>query len=270
MRIAIKFSAAQPVVLPLNHAQYLTGAVYNFLDRADRDYARFLHNEGYAGSDDMDDRHRFKLFAFSTLRARRRRIAGDRLVLGPGEIEWQVCSPLDKFLREFATGVLEQGTVRVAREILPIAHVETLPAPLISQNNHWTCLTPIVSAVSQPDSRYPRYLRPGDEKFSDCLRANLLHKYFALHGHEAEDDRFELEWDGKYLQRHRGTKLLDFKGTQIVGAFCPFTMRGSAELIELAWDAGLGEKNAAGFGMVEVKNGNDENESGTATENVAS
>lgn len=265
MRIAIKFSAAQPIVLPLNHAQYLTGAVYNFLDRADRDYARFLHDEGYAGSDDWDDRHRFKLFAFSTLRARRRRIAGDRLVLGPGEIEWQISSPLDKFLREFATGVLEQGTVRVAREILPIANVETLPTPPIKANSQWACLTPVVSAVSRPDSRYAQYLRPGDGEFPERLRANLMRKYFALHGHEAEDDRFDLEWDSKYLLRHRGTKLIDFKGTQIVGAFCPFTMCGSAELIELAYGAGLGEKNAAGFGMVEVKNADEAGESGTAT-----
>ena len=67
------------------------------------------------------------------------------------------------------------------------------------------------------------------------------------------DDRLELVFDPGYLARspHCGTKLTTFKGIQIRGALAPFTLTGSEELMRIAWDCGLGEKNSSGFGMVE-------------------
>ena len=67
------------------------------------------------------------------------------------------------------------------------------------------------------------------------------------------DDRLELVFDPGYLSRspHGGTKLTTFKGIQIRGALAPFTLTGSEELMRVAWNCGLGEKNSSGFGMVE-------------------
>jgi CRISPR-associated endoribonuclease Cas6 len=97
-------------------------------------------------------------------------------------------------------------------------------------------------------------LRPSDPDFSERVRANLIGKYCALHSHAPTDDDLELVFDAEYLARHRGTKLIEYKGINIVGAFAPFTLRAAPDLLRLAWDAGLGEKNAAGFGMIEVMN----------------
>jgi CRISPR-associated endoribonuclease Cas6 len=33
---------------------------------------------------------------------------------------------------------------------------------------------------------------------------------------------------------------------------CPITIEGNPELIRLAYESGLGEKNSMGFGMLEV------------------
>jgi CRISPR-associated endoribonuclease Cas6 len=147
------------------------------------------------------------------------------------------------------------GVLRVGREALNIAHVETLPAPQFVSPQKFTCLTSIVSGVSiEKDGRRAiKYLRPGDAEFSERLRANLLRKYSALHGKPSEDDSFQLTWDEEYLQKNRGVKLIDYKGVRIPGAFCPFEISGSIELIELAYNAGLGEKNAGGFGMIGVR-----------------
>ena len=67
------------------------------------------------------------------------------------------------------------------------------------------------------------------------------------------DDRLELVFDADYLARspHGGTKLTTFKGIHIRGVLAPFTLTGSEELMRVAWDCGLGEKNSAGFGMIE-------------------
>jgi len=255
MRLQITLQVERATSFPLNHQHFLTAAVYDFLDRSDSDYARFLHETGYAADGDLNDQRKFKLFCFSTLRAKKRRIAGDKLILGPDEIEWLVASPLEKFLSEFASGLLTSGVLRVGREVLPIAHVETLPAPEFYSPMKFSCLTPVVAGISAEYNGKPatKYLRPGDAEFSERLRANLLRKYSALHGHAPQDDSFIVTWDENYLQKNKGTKLIDFKGVLIPGAFCPFEIAGSRELIEFAYNAGLGEKNAGGFGMIEVK-----------------
>src|SRR5205807_1817714 len=118
----------------------------------------------------------------------------------------------------------------------------------------FTCLTPIVAAVPREDGS-TQYLTPADgARLSEAVRRNLLRKHELLYGGPPEDDRLELAFDSDYLARdtHGGTKLVTFKGIQVRGAFAPFTLTGSEALMRVAWDCGLGEKNSAGFGMVEV------------------
>jgi CRISPR-associated endoribonuclease Cas6 len=255
MRIRTSLRFERNVSLPIDHGFLLTSAIYAFLHSSDENYARFLHDEGYAAGEDTNDKRRFKLFCFSGIRSSRRRISVGHLTLTGGEAEWFVCSPLEKFLSEFASGLLLAGVLRVGRETLNIAHVETLAAPRFVTPMKFTCITPIVAGVAAiyNGKSATKYLRPGDEEFSERLRANLLRKYAALHGKAPDDDSFRLTWDENYLKKNRGVKVVDYKGIRIAGAFCPFEISGSCELIELAYNAGLGEKNAGGFGMIEVK-----------------
>jgi len=252
MRIRIIANLDKCISLPINHQYALTGVVYNFLKSADIDYASFLHQEGYSASTE-DDSRRFKLFCFSTLRSRRRKIEGTSLRLGPGEVEWLVTSPVEKFLQEFASGLLSEGELRIGSATLPLSNVETLPHHIFGNKAAFTCLTPIVCSVSDNEHAHARYLIPQDAEFSEAVRHNLIRKFIALHGHPPQEENLKLQWDTEYLQRHRGTKLVEYKGTFIKGAFAPFCVEGSAELIELLYEAGAGEKNSAGFGMVEVK-----------------
>ena len=102
-----------------------------------------------------------------------------------------------------------------------------------------------------------RYLRPAEEgpAFSEAVRKNLVRKYQTLHeGHPlANAQDFELTFSAGYLAAHRGgTKNIEFKGIQIIGAQAPFLASGSVELLQTMWECGAGEKNSSGFGMVEV------------------
>ena len=258
MRLQIRLKLEHETAVSLNSQHLLTAVVYRFLEYSNADYARFLHREGYAPGE--NDTRRFKLFCFSPIRSRRRRILNDNLILGAGEAEWLVCSPVEQFLTEFASGLLSSGHLRVGTAILPIASVETLPAPNLdysmSQSLPFRCLSPIVAAVAERNDQktWTRYLRPKDPDFSDRVRANLLAKYSALHDHAPQDDSFQLTFDEDYLAKNRGTKLIRYKDTDVVGAFAPFTLSASPELIQLALNCGLGEKNAGGFGMIEVAN----------------
>ena len=55
------------------------------------------------------------------------------------------------------------------------------------------------------------------------------------------------------LLRRPQSKLIDYKGIKIRGWFMHFTIQGNSELIRIGYEAGFGENNSAGFGMVEVQ-----------------
>ena len=251
MRLRVCLDNSMGSRLPINYQEWLTAAVYGLLAASDADYAAFLHDDGYAD----EGGRRFKLFTFSWLRGARRTVDGDALRFAPGPLEWQVASPVDAFLTNLATGLLAAGELRVGPATLPITQIETLPAPVLTGTTAFTCLSPLVAALPLPGGR-TRYLRPCDgDAFSEAVRRNLLRKHRLLHGSLPADDRLALTFDPAYLARTGGgTKLVTYKDIKIVGAFCPFTATGSTELMEIGYQAGFGEKNAGGFGLVEVSN----------------
>jgi CRISPR-associated endoribonuclease Cas6 len=255
MRLRITCDVRRETAFPVNHQHHLMALSYGLVAVGDEEYARFLHNEGYAAG---GEGKRVKLFCFSGLRCARRRSEGETLWLGPGAVTWLVSSPVEAFLRNFATGLLSAGLMRVGAQELPIAEVQTLPPPDLSRGAaRFTCLTPIVASLPRPESEGggPTYLRPRDGRaFSAAVRNNLLYKYRTLYGVPPQDDRFELTFDADYLARnpHGGTKKITIKGIEVIGAQAPFAADGSPELLALMVDCGAGEKNSAGFGMVDL------------------
>jgi CRISPR-associated endoribonuclease Cas6 len=259
MRLRIQLYLDREAILPIDHQYELMSLVYRLLEVSDTDYARFLHEEGY-GREGTNTK-RMKLFVFSKLRVpkNRRRVEGSNLRLYPGRIEWLLSSPREDFLRHSATGLLSAGSRLLVGQVgLTITGVEALPTPEFSETVRFRCLTSIVASQTLSDGR-TYYLRPKDEAaFSEAVRRNLLHKYLLLSGGAApEEDRLRLTFDADYLSnpKHRGTQKVCIKGIEVVGAFAPFTLTGSIELMRVAWECGLGEKNSAGFGMVEVCSG---------------
>src|ERR1051326_7162693 len=116
MRLVVECELQRETAFPVNHQHLLTGLVYGLLACSDGEFARFLHDEGYAADTGPK---RFKLFCFSGLRAGRRRVAGQTLWLGPGKAEWLLSSPQERFLTHFATGLLTSGEMQVGAVTLP-------------------------------------------------------------------------------------------------------------------------------------------------------
>jgi len=260
MRMLVTLCVERETVIPLNYQHALTGVVYATLEQGDAEYARFLHHEGYAPAEEAALSRRFKGFVFSSLFPQRSDLRDARrglLRVLPGQMRWQIASPLDQFLRAFASGLLQGGELRIGQSRFSVASVETLPEPELSEVTRFRCLSPVVASVHVPERSAPKYLRPGDSEMSERLRQNLLGKHRALFGCAPQDDRLTVQWDAGYLasrkhDKHPGTKLIAYKDIRIVGVVCPFTMTGSPQLMRTACEAGLGEKNAAGFGMIEV------------------
>ncbi|MXV78678.1 CRISPR-associated endoribonuclease Cas6 [Candidatus Poribacteria bacterium] len=250
MRVKITADIGNGITLPINYNHLLVGVIYRFLSASDPAFANFLHEEGFHAAE-----KRFKLFTFSQLMAERRHIRGEQIHFR-STLTWSVSSPVVQFLTHFADTLLTKGRLSIGDRHLKVRDVTIPRAPRFRSEMYFRCLSPIVmSAVREVDgNRRTHYCLPDDPYLSDLIRQNLLHKHQAIHGCIPQDDTLTFQYDNAYIRRKEGrvTRLVDFRGIKIRGVLCPFRVSGSVELIQTGYECGFGDKNSAGFGMVEV------------------
>ena len=223
--------------------------IYRFLAESNPEYADFLHDEGYRATG-----KRFKLFSFSQLMAERRQINGDQIHFG-STLTWFVSSPVEQFLSHFADTLLTQGILSLGRHQLKIMDVTIPRVPRFRSEMEFRCLSPIVMSTVRINNgqRRTHYCLPDDPHLSELIRQNLIRKHQAIHGRTPQDDSFSFRFDDAYIRRKQGrvTRLVDFKGIKLRGILCPFRVSGSVALIQTGYECGFGDKNSAGFGMVD-------------------
>ena len=255
MRLKIVLESDRVSRVPIDHHDLMRGVIYRWLSASDADFARKTHDDGYG-----DGVRNVKLFTFSQLRVprslRRLEPSRDTLAISPGQIEWWISSPIDDFLRHEVQGLLSGGqSLQVGSEAsLRVAGVEAFSTPTFAPSMRFSCLTPIVASIPDPDGRpTARYLtHEQPEAFSEAIRRNLLRKHQLVHGALPEDLSLTLTFAPEYLAERRPTKLRRIRDISVRGVEAPFTMEGSPALMQTGWECGLGEKNGCGFGMIEL------------------
>ncbi len=180
--------------------------------------------------------------------------------------------PVDESLQHFVVGIFERREFYIEREEnrFLVEQVETLPEPDWKETMTFRMLSP--TTVSIPEDRngklWPRYLLPDDPRLSDTLCRNIINKYHSLcrsnfSSTSSVDMNVDLQLqctlDQQFITDRGGpsriTKLITVKAghaeeTKVRGFICPLTIEGNVELIKLAYESGLGEKNSLGFGML--------------------
>ena len=250
MRIQILADVGDGLTLPINYNYTLAGVIYRFLAESNPEYASFLHEEGYRAAE-----KRLKLFTFSQLMAERRRVTGDTIHFG-STLMWYVSSPVEQFLSHFADTLLTEGRLSLGQHQLQIQDVTVPRIPHFRSEMYFRCLSPItMSTKRQRDGQeVMHYCLPDDPAFSQLICQNLIRKHEAIHSRVPHDDTLTFTFDQSYIDRRRGrvTRLIDYKGIKIRGIMCPFRVTGSPALIQIGYECGFGDKNSAGFGMVEI------------------
>ncbi|MBN2186285.1 MAG: CRISPR-associated endoribonuclease Cas6 [Dehalococcoidia bacterium] len=230
--------------LPYNYNYPLASAIYSFLGRGDASFSDFLHDEGF-----YDDGKAFKLFTFSPLFCSQRKAVKNGLLL-QGQVHWFISSPREEFVSGLAQGVLQQGFLSLVHQRLIVEQVEVLSQPSFESRMSFRTLSPIVISTGELNSNgkfHKKYLSPEEPEFTRVFETNLRRKHKACYGEEPSTERISLE-----LLRTPQSKLLDYKGTKVRGWFMHFIAEGSPALIRIGYEAGFGEENSAGFGMVEA------------------
>ena len=250
MRIKITCDTGEGICLPINYNYFLASAIYRFLRESDPEYADFLHQDGY----ELENR-RFKLFTFSQLMAKRREIRDDQIHFC-SPLTWYVSSSQEPFLENFAAALMGAGILQIEGHKLRVGDVEVLRQPRFGPQITFRCLSPItMSTVREREGKLAKhYCLPDDPQFSELVRQNLIRKYEAVYRQPPTEKSFAMTFDQTYIDKREGrvTRLVDYKGVKIRGVVSPFHVIGAPALIRVGYECGFGDKNSAGFGMVEI------------------
>ena len=247
MRIKIKLSTPEETGIDLNYNYYLSSVVYELLRKSNTQYSARLHESGY-----ILGGRKFKLFTFSSLFPRKYSVDGSTLYIKEGA-EFYIASPMSEFVLHLADGLLSAREVRICNSKFYIETVEVLPQPAFKRETRFICLSPFTSMTVEEVEGEKKAVPcvPGSFKFAENIKNNLLRKYHLINGKLPDDLSFEISFKQSDLEKYGKGKLIKFKETFVKAYLIPFTIKGSIELMKVGYECGIGEKNSAGFGMVE-------------------
>jgi len=266
MRLKFTLKAVDNSPLSINYNYALSSAIYNLLRFGSPEFSQFLHSKGF-----QLEGKSFKLFSFA-LRLQEYKVVDTTLHLTSPLAILFVSSPLiDDFIKNLVIGSFKNQRIEIYAEyqktVFYIEQVELIPDPLFTQSINFDMVTPLVLTIKKEHQGLfkPYYLRYDDDikLINSCLSNNLVNKFRLLYNKDYAGEGVSIIWDEAFIQDSlRKNKRLSKKITitkfesrpiDIVGINIPFSISGDTELINIGYNAGFGEKNSMGFGLVKVR-----------------
>lgn len=202
--------------------------------------------------------------SFSQLIIPDRHICRDCIeVQNTGEIIVLITSPIEELLLPFVPD--KKIPVEFCKEqknaYLHLERVETIEEPVFTEEQKFTCLSPIALINRQKNYKHKHliYYETDPEYFKTMLFNNLINKYTRLYKKTEEMKNFlcKIELDEYYYNQRRGkiSKLYrchtkEFGDLAIKAYLTPFTMKCCSDLMSFAYNTGLGDYTYLGFGMI--------------------
>jgi len=257
MRLTITFQNVDSqceIKLPLHYNHALQGFIY---DHISTHLAHFLHDKGY-----RYEKRVFKLFTFSRLFGRFKINKEDEIISFASPVKFQISSPLNDLLQEFAETLARKGEVFINKNSLLVSSIEVHFSPSFTSPQVIKMLSPVTtySTLFTLDGRRKTYyFSPFEREFSQLIQKNILKKYISFYDKKPSSDDFKIS---PLKVNKKSEKIIKYTPkdepyTLIKGWMGIYRLEGNQELIRFAYDAGLGAKTSQGFGMFEVVNDKD-------------
>lgn len=235
--LIITLRVEQPLRLPLAYNQLVQGMLYDNW----REHFPALHDEGFS-----DGLRAFRMFTFGPITGRYR-IEGKDIVFD-GMVRLEVRSPADELIDALAESIMERGIVRLGRSELSLAGLACADRLLFFPEARIRMLSPVTAHDTLSDGRTV-YYTPSEERFYECLAANLTAKLNAAG--IATMPMLGCEPIGREPRK----RVTTFKGIYITGYEGTFRLQADPEAMALLYYAGLGDRNSQGFGMFAIEDG---------------
>lgn len=226
--------------IPFNYNHILSAIIYNKI--ADLEFANKIHSS-----------KSYKYFTFSQINVHRFRMLKDSFLSQNGTIDFMISSPDDYFVKSLVEGFLNDLSIDFIGNKLIIRKVELLPVPEINDKIRVETLSPIISRTQKEVNGKLKIidLAPGDHFFKN-LENNLINKYKKFNNIEETYKKIKIYSEMRKVKSKRISIDTGDKKTFHRAYMMDLILEGDKELLKFAYDSGVGEKSAQGFGMVNL------------------
>ncbi|WP_270474966.1 CRISPR-associated endoribonuclease Cas6 [Clostridium cochlearium] len=244
MRANLEISFSDKLEVPIQYNYLVQAMILNWL--GDEKYQKFIHDKGY----EYNNRS-YKMYTFSKLYGKFSVDSKNGTITFFDKVNLIVSSLDTRFIQYLASNVIMEDNLILGKNSVKVNKIETSYNELGNSEKIYT-KSPITvySTLQNADKKKTYYYSPYEEEFSELIRNNLINKYKALYNKFPQNDSFDIRL---LSTRKPKESVLNYKGTIIKGWNGEFLIKGSKELLQIAYDAGLGSKNSQGFGCIELK-----------------
>lgn len=240
MRLEIILKGKNNFKVPFNYNHILSAIIYNKI--ADLNFANELHSS-----------KSFKFFTFSQIYIPKRRIVKDGIIAKDGVISFYISSPNNFLIKSLVDGFLEDLEISFQNQKLTIQKIEALKTPEFSSKSEFKTLAPIIVRTKKEiDGELKIWDLAPSDKFFKSLENNLIKKYIKFNNLTKTDKKINIYSDMNFVKRKRISINKDNATTHHRAYMMDLILEGDLDLIEFAYDVGIGEKNSMGFGMVKL------------------
>lgn len=243
MRVILSLNSKEEITLPISYNEIVQGFIYRNIEES---LAEDIHNRGFAF-----EKRNFKLFTFSRLLGKTR-INKDLFNIST-PFKLIIASPYREILQSLAENLIKKQELRLGDNELYIESISVSFAPEMKDTVSIRMLSPVTvySTLTSPDGRKKTYYyNPKEKEFSELIRQNIIKKYLAFYRRPPSSQEFAIE---PVKVTREDEKIISYKGFIIKGWMGRYRLSGAKELLQLAYDAGIGAKNSQGFGCFEVE-----------------
>ena len=240
--------------LPINYQYPLQGVIYHTLEKSDLEYSTWLHENGY-----QQDGKRFKLFTFSNLIVPQYGIdkQRERLIVKSDFVTLYITFLPERSTQQFIQGLFQQQTFQVSDYIsgvqFMVREIQVMPPIDYQPDMVFKTLSPVCISLRN-ERGLMDYLSPADPRYELGILTGLLARYDAVNGHPFNGTPY---CHLQLLSEPKSTLVRIKAGTpnetRVRGYRYQFKIDLPEELMQIAYESGLGEKGSMGFGMIEAQ-----------------
>jgi CRISPR-associated endoribonuclease Cas6 len=236
--------------LPKSHSYEISEALREAFDNRKVFFEEWLSQNGIGEKADS-----YKGFCYSLLSIPESYAQRDRLLIDSQSVELQISFfhelGTEQMVRELFEGQKITIGDFLSQVEFEVRTVELLHTPEIGSTANFRTLSPLYLPIRREDGS-KMSISPETQNFGDLLLHNLKEKHLAFYGKPFDGDEL---FSFRLLAPSYSTSVIVEAGskseTKLRGFNTNFFLEADPVLLKIGYEAGFGEDNDIGFGMVE-------------------
>ena len=241
-------------MLPMDYQYFISTWIYKVLNQADKEFAHFMHEEGYGREGESK---LYKLFCFSRLNFGKPRLWKEKKLfeIPAYEISLHISFDVPEAATTFIKGLFMSQEFYLGDKFngidFKVSKVEALVEPDFTEIMEYRLQTPWVVSYKPEEDNYPQYLSPEDKLFEQLAIKHLVEKFNNTRsGETISPEQIKFYRINDFKRAGFVMKPGTSEETRVIGNLFEFELTAPVEVHRMIWNAGVSEKSSSGFGWV--------------------